>query len=262
MIKSGFSFFTILPAHSVKEDGGAIYSLFIVNAVVGGLSAIIFYFLFPVSKILASVCAVVFLLAIRGFNDLDAVLDTGDALMARVDVERRRAILKDRFHGTGSIGTALVLYLVIIAAISSLGRATGAFAVLLGQLVSAGTVTLTCAFGSPFHQGLGSLFIQAARKKRMPLSAISLALPYSVSLILGTPYMVSLLISYVVWALSFRVMARLFSGINGDIIGFLGEASFAYFVFTCAILFFIFSKTGIPFSTGMIPVVSGGRGLW
>ncbi|HLH86664.1 MAG TPA: adenosylcobinamide-GDP ribazoletransferase [Thermoplasmataceae archaeon] len=248
MVRSSFGFFTIIPVNYTKVEGAAIYLLFVVNFVLGLIAGAIYYLLYPVSSILAASGAVAFLLVIRGFNDLDAVLDTGDALMARNNFQRRREILKDRYHGTGAIGAAFVVYVITIGAMSTLGQQFGQLAILSGQLVTASAVTLTCVFGRPFAEGLGSSFIAAANSRKSIMLLISLVIPSAVSIPFGFPAIVPWVISLLMWYVAFVALNRIFQGINGDIIGFLGEYTFMIFLFAAAVVHFITLKYGLDWS--------------
>ena len=181
--------------------------------VVGGIAAVIAYFIAPRSLAAAAALAVVLL--VTGFHHLDGLLDFGDGLMAHGSREKRVAALTDRSIGAGGVGLGITVVLVSFGALSSVPSV--AVAILAAEVFARlGTAWITVA-GPPFREGIHSALHHSARPEH-GLYAVVFVLP----LLLVLPP-VPLILAGGVTALSVagttKLAGRLFGGVNGDVAG-------------------------------------------
>jgi adenosylcobinamide-GDP ribazoletransferase len=248
------SFFTIIPLGSnedfVVTTAEHIFLFPVVGAFIGLLGAAYFYasrFLLlyllegisffvswvPSGFLLSAAPAVMtlaFLLVLTGLQHFDGLIDLGNAV-GLGNVEERRAAAHE---WVVSYKGALLAILVEFAAFSGLFflDAGLAFAAIIAAEVAAKLAMLTiAAVGKPTHKGLGSIFLESAKRKRN-LAAYVLAGVVVVPL-LGLAGVGVLLVSVVLGVLMGQVGKSVFGGVSGDMMGATNE------VVRAAVLIFV-----------------------
>ena len=221
------SFFTIFPAGRNNGPQNSIIYFFTLTGIVAAIfPAVIFYFASRIlGPVAASAMSLSALLLISGFNHLDGVLDSGDALMAQVDPARRREIIKDRFTGAGGVGAVLAIYLTYFAVLSSLTPAGGFFAILISEMLAKLVMLITIGMFPAFGNGLAHMFRGFFQKARVNPFLINIIPVIVISVFSGIWGIVSIIPSLVFGFFFARWMRGKFDGINGDIAAMSGEAT-------------------------------------
>ncbi|MCL4340485.1 MAG: adenosylcobinamide-GDP ribazoletransferase [Candidatus Thermoplasmatota archaeon] len=221
------SFFTIFPAgRNSGPQNDIIYFFTLTGILTAILPAIIFYFASStLGTIAGSALSLSALLLISGFNHLDGVLDSGDALMAQVDPSRRQEIIKDRFTGAGGVGTVLIIYLTYFAVLSSLTPVYGFFAILISEMLAKMVMLVTVGTFPAFGNGLANMFRGFYQKARVNPALINLIPVIVISVFSGISGIISIIPSLVFGFFFARWMKGKFDGINGDIAAMSGEAT-------------------------------------
>lgn len=238
-LSCAISFFTVIPAACSDFSTSMLYWFFLPGLIIGILSGSAYYFLYMYTgPILAASGAVVLILVLSGFTHLDGVLDTGDALMFRGNVQRRREILKDHYLGAGAMGWTVAIYLPTFAALTVLNPLSGFVTIVLAEMASKASFVMGLEYGTPFSQtGLFALFHKFAMERGSVPLILNVALPLILSLLAGPPFLVASLVSIGLYLPVLILISRPFSGMNGDILGFLGEVTRLIYLLSAALSF-------------------------
>ena len=230
-MRSLLSFFTVLPVRpaSLDDAARAVHLLPLVGIFTGAVGALLSLLAFALPPSVAAVLALGGVLLAAGFHHADGVLDVGDALMARGDQERRRAVLKDARIGIGGLGALFVVYAPAATALAALAGSApllAASALLAAEVSARSAMLLMLALGRPAEPGSSSTpFVDALSGPNRTLGvaiAILAPLPFlfpvvvlSVPAALCAPLLAALL--------GLAVSGRAFGGIGGDSVGATGE---------------------------------------
>ncbi len=215
---------------------------FFVPALINGAVASAAYFiLFTTSgPILASAGAVAAILLMSGFNHLDGVLDTGDALMFRGDTERRKEILKDHYLGAGGFGSAFIIYLLFFAVLTTFTRNAAVAAIIISEVLTKTAYMIGLRIGKPLFQY--GLFVSFQKLMASQGAAIyvNVLLLIIISLLTWWIFLLGIIVAILVYAFTIFRLERTFAGINGDILGFSGEIARVVFLMASAMLPYVF----------------------
>lgn len=226
---SGFaqalSFFTIIPSGNEGSlDRSFLYYLVPAGGIIGLIAGSAFYALdFLFNGFAAAVVSVVLMLVLSGFNHLDGVLDSGDALMAGVPRERKRAILKDQNMGAGAIGFSFSIYLPMIAFLSLLNPFQGFIVVLFSELFSKFSYLIMLRRAKTIGDGMARFFSSLMEPVWRPATLANLAPILAASFLLSYMALLMFPISILATFLLRRKLYRVFGGINGDLAALNGE---------------------------------------
>ncbi|AAT43278.1 adenosylcobinamide-GDP ribazoletransferase [Picrophilus oshimae] len=223
-LKSAISFFTIIP---VKADlnKNIVFFFTITGAITGLMAASIFYLTSFINQLLASVASVSFLIIIYGFNHADAVLDLGDTFMVH-DPEKKKIIIKDVYHGTGSVVTFFIIYIITISLLSSFNSIQGSIALILSETISRFSMLMSMYKSNSFSGGISEIFISYFDKP-FKITFFNFLVIILIFLIFYK-YIIFTMFSLISIVISYYFKSheqKIFNGINGDIIGFTGELS-------------------------------------
>ncbi len=231
------SFFSIFPARCQRFDESMALWFFVPALINGAVASAVYFILFTTSgPPLASAGAVAAILVMSGFNHLDGVLDTGDALMFRGSSERRKEILKDHFLGAGGFGSAFIVYLLLFAVLTTFNRNTGAAVIIISEVLSKTSYMLGLRIGKPlFQEGLFVNFqkIMASQNQAIYVNILILAI---ISLFTSWIFLIGSALALVSYIFIIGRLDRSFGGINGDILGFSGEIARVLFLVISAML--------------------------
>lgn len=239
-LRNALSFFTVIPSGSSELDEKSVYFFSVTGGVVGLLSsAVISAFYFAGFRYEGYVVGFVCVIILYGFTHLDGVMDTGDALMFRGTVDRRREILKDHYTGAGAIGWVIVIYSISLASFLQMNFTQAMVAIIFGEIFSKSWYIIYMSGPESFGSGFAYFFQQGLRKRKNAVLAANIV-PFLIIALFINVYIV---VAYAVTALILMVVSRhvtwKFGGINGDILGFTGEL-FRMFFYASFLLLGIF----------------------
>lgn len=237
-LRDALSFFSIFPLGKGKDLGDSIIFYFTVSGfIIAIVPAGLFYlFSLRLHTIAASAISLSVLLVISGFTHLDGVLDSGDALMARGTREHRIEVLKDRYTGAGAVGTVLVIYLTYFAVLSGFSPYYGFAAVIIGEMTSKLSLTISTGYFPSIGEGLARMFSDIYMRASVSPAFIN-ALPLMIAvLILSPPALIGVLLSMIAYGISARLLRKSFGGLNGDLMALLGEISRVIFIISFALI--------------------------
>jgi adenosylcobinamide-GDP ribazoletransferase len=252
------SFLTIIPAGG-KEDfifttAEHVYLFPLIGGFIGVLAAayflgssyIIQFLLSLVNQLVAlptnfllklavAAVTVAFLLVITGLQHFDGLIDLGNAVGLRNEHDRKMVAHAWTVTSTGAI-LAIAVELVAFAGLFLLYpfliTPIFAFGAIIAAEVSAKLAMVTIVWiGKPTHRGLGSIFLQKAKKKLNLIAyLLSVLIVYPFFGLAGNPVLglaslgvvfVSILVAVVME----KVAESVFGGVSGDIIGATNEVA-------------------------------------
>jgi adenosylcobinamide-GDP ribazoletransferase len=243
------SFFTVIPLGKTEDfvvtSAESMFLFPLVGAFIGLLGAA--YFLscsFLLSYLLAFINSIIhiptefllklapatmtlaFLLVLTGLQHFDGLVDLGNAMSLENMEERRAAAHMWTVTYKGAFLAIFIEFLALLGLFFL--NADFAFKAIIASEVAAKLAMVTIArIGKPTHKGLGSRFLENAKKKRN-IVAYLLAILIVFPLLGFTNFMIILgfgiiLISVLSGALMERVATNVFGGVSGDMIGATNE---------------------------------------
>jgi adenosylcobinamide-GDP ribazoletransferase len=171
-------------------------------------------------RFLPAVMTLAFLLVLTGLQHFDGLVDLGNAIGLGNVKERRAAAHAWTVSYKGAFLAILVELLAVLGLFFI--KAESAFGAIIAAEVAAklGMVTITW-FGKPTHTGLGSIFLETAKRKRNIVAyflAVLIVYP-----LLGLTGVWVVLIGVLFGVLMERVAKSVFGGVSGDAIGATNE---------------------------------------
>ena len=247
------SFLTIIPMGG-KEDfiftaAEHMYLFPIIGAFIGILAgayflgaSIIFHFLLSLvdtkvalptdllTKLAVAAMTVAFLLVLTGLQHFDGLIDLGNAFGLRNLHDRKMVAHAWTVTYWGAL-LAIIVEFVAIAGLFFINPLF-AFGALIAAEVSAKLAMVTIVWvGKPAHKGLGSIFLQKAKKKLNIIAyALSVLIIYPFFGFTGKPFLGlvaagAVLVSIPVALAMEKVAESVFSGVSGDMIGATNEVA-------------------------------------
>jgi adenosylcobinamide-GDP ribazoletransferase len=182
------------------------------------------------AKLAVSAMTVAFLLVITGLQHFDGLIDLGNAFGLR-NLHDRKMVA----HAwTVTYWGALLAIFVEFAAFAGLLfiNPLFAFGALVAAEVSAKLAMVTIVWvGKPTHKGLGSIFLQKAKKKLNIIAyALAVLIVYPFFAFTGKPFLGFVavgvvLVSIPVALVMEKVSENIFGGVSGDTIGATNEVA-------------------------------------
>jgi adenosylcobinamide-GDP ribazoletransferase len=171
-------------------------------------------------KLAPAVMTLAFLLVLTGLQHFDGLVDLGNAIGLSNLKERRAAAHAWTVSYKGAL---LALF---VEALAFLGlffvNVEFAFGAVIAAEVAAKLGMVTIAWlGKPTHTGLGSIFLETAKRKRNIVAYVLAVL--IVYPLLGLTGVWVVLIGVLLGAFMERVGKRVFGGVSGDMIGATNE---------------------------------------
>src|SRR3989304_3605472 len=169
-----------------------------------------------VVKLAPAVMTMAFLLVLTGLQHFDGLVDLGNAIGLGT-VKERRAVAH---VWTVTYKGAFLAFFVEFLAVAGLFliKADFAFGAVIAAEVAAKLGMVTIALiGKPTHTGLGSIVLEAAKRKRSLIAyflAVLIVYP-----LLGLMGVWVILISVLLSVFMERVASSVFGGVSGDMIG-------------------------------------------
>ncbi|MGP6293423.1 adenosylcobinamide-GDP ribazoletransferase [Caldiplasma sukawensis] len=217
---SAISFFTIIPVNSSQFDQNGIIFMFFVYGLIGIISSLFYYIIrFFLPSMISIFLSFFLLFILRGFQNLDAVLDTGDGLMKRGNVEERLRVMKDTSTGAGAIG--LFAFIFGTTFISLIQISNFNFLTFFEIEISSVFFTALLMFrNNTIGIGFASYFKNVSDKWNF--FSLNILLPLLILIFMG--FSIILIIMLILAAFSIRLyFFKIFGGYNGDIAGAAGE---------------------------------------
>lgn len=208
-VKALISFFTVVPIGAPLDFRCAWALPYVVPPITAAVPAAL------LAAGASPLLAYAALLLMTGLNHLDGLADVADALMVR-DRDRARAVLEDPRRGTAGIFAAVAAYVIPALHLAS------PWQILLAEAYSKALTVAFAGRSAAFKEGLGSLFISAARR------TWPLALPAFAAAAYANP--AAFLAATAASALFYAAAYRHLGGANGDVLGYLLELSRASYI--------------------------------
>jgi adenosylcobinamide-GDP ribazoletransferase len=161
-----------------------------------------------------------FLLVLTGLQHFDGLVDLGNAIGLGSMEERRAVAHAWTVTYKGAVLAIFVEFLAVLGLFFL--NADFAFKAIIASEVAAKLAMVTIAvIGKPTHKGLGSLFLEKAKRKRNIVAYfLSVLIVYPLLGFIGVGI---ILMSILLGAFMERVAKRVFGGVSGDMIGATNE---------------------------------------
>jgi adenosylcobinamide-GDP ribazoletransferase len=173
-------------------------------------------------KFLPAMMTLAFILVLTGLQHFDGLVDLGNAIGLGNVKERRAAAHAWTVSHKGAFLAVFVEALAVLGLFFI--KADFAFGAIIAAEVAAKLGMVTIAWlGKPTHTGLGSIFIEIAKRKRNVIAyflAVLIVYP-----LLGLTGVGVVLLSVLVGAIMARVAQSVFGGVSGDAIGATNETA-------------------------------------
>jgi adenosylcobinamide-GDP ribazoletransferase len=172
------------------------------------------------SKLLPAVMTLAFLLVLTGLQHFDGLVDLGNAIGLGNVKERRAAAHAWTVSHKGAFLAIFVEFLAVVGLFFV--KAEFAFGAVIAAEVAAKLGMVTIAWlGKPTHTGLGSIFLETAKRKRNVVAYfLAFLIVYP---LLGLMGLWVVLIGVLLGVLMERVAKSVFGGVSGDVIGATNE---------------------------------------
>lgn len=194
--------------------------MFIVYGLIGIISSLFYCLIkFFLPSIISIFLSFSLLFILRGFQNVDAVLDTGDGLMKRGNVNEKIRVMKDTATGAGAIG--LFVFIFGTTFISLIQISEFKFLTFFEIEMSSVFFTAILMFrNNAIGMGFASQFKNSSDKVIFFL--LNILVPLLILILMG--FSITLLIILITSALLIRLyFYKIFRGYNGDIAGTAGE---------------------------------------
>ncbi|ACB39241.1 adenosylcobinamide-GDP ribazoletransferase [Pyrobaculum neutrophilum] len=210
-LKAVVAFFTAFPVGGAELDFSCVWAApYLAGLAVGGAGGAVYLLTHSPAAAYAA------LLLATGLHHLDGLADVGDALMVR-DRERARRVLEDPRRGVGGIFAVAALFVLAASA-----KPGGWLDYVAADVYSKALTLAVAAPSRPFKEGLGSLFIAAARRQ-WPGALLALA---AAAWLHPAAFLAATALSLAFYAAAYRHLG----GANGDLMGALLEVSRALYL--------------------------------
>jgi adenosylcobinamide-GDP ribazoletransferase len=174
------------------------------------------------SRFLPAVMTLAFLLVLTGLQHFDGLVDLGNAIGLGNLKERREAAHAWTVSHKGAFLALFVEFLAVLGLFFvNVEFAFGA--VIAAEVAAKLSMVTIVSLGKPTHSGLGSMFLEMAKRKRN-IAAYFLAV-LIVFPVLGLNGVWVVLLSVLVGAVMERVAQSVFGGVSGDAIGAANETA-------------------------------------
>ena len=204
---------------------GALYFLgcgFLMSYILAFINSIIQIPVEFLLRFLPAVMTLAFLLVLTGLQHFDGLVDLGNAIGLGNLKERREAAHAWTVSHKGAFLAIFVEFLAVLGLFFVDAEFTFGAVVAAEVAAKLGMVTIV-SLGKPTHTGLGSIFLEMAKRKRNIVAyflAVLIVYP-----VLGLTGVWVVLLSVLVGAVMERVAQSVFGGVSGDAIGASNEAA-------------------------------------
>ncbi|KLK89339.1 cobalamin biosynthesis protein CobS [Methanoculleus sediminis] len=186
--------------------------------VIGGIAAGITYWI--ASPPVGAAVALATALLLSGCNHFDGLLDFGDGLMAHGSREKRIAAMTDRTTGAGAVAAGIIVTLLAFAGLQTAANLPAT--ILIAEVCAKVAMSWLTTLGTPFREGIHS-YLHGFAKPWFLVPTFLLALPLFLLPVPQVTIALALAATAVIAALMLALARRLFSGVNGDVVGAANE---------------------------------------
>ena len=204
---------------------GAVYFLgcgFLMSYIFAFINSIISIPVEFLLKLAPAVMTMAFLLVLTGLQHFDGLVDLGNAIGLGNVKERRAAAHAWVVTYKGAFLAVFVEFVAVLGLFFV--NAAFAFGAIVAAEVAAKLAMVTITWlGKPTHTGLGSIFLETAKRKRNIVAyflAVLIVFPF-----LGLMGVWAVLVGVLVGAGMERVAKNIFGGVSGDMIGATNETA-------------------------------------
>jgi adenosylcobinamide-GDP ribazoletransferase len=212
---------------------GAVYfvgSSYIIHFLLGLVNLVIAVPTDFLLKLAVAAMTVAFLLVLTGLQHFDGLIDLGNAVGLRNLHDRKMAAHAWTVTYSGAL-IAIIVEFVAFAGLFLINPLF-AFGAIIAAEVSAKLAMVTIVWiGKPTHKGLGSFFLQKAKKKLNLIAyVLSVLIVYPFFGLTGNPFLGFVgvgvvLVSIPVAVVMEKVAESVFGGVSGDMIGATNEVA-------------------------------------
>ena len=177
----------------------------------------------PVSFLLSSIPAmmtVAFLLVLTGLQHFDGLVDLGNAVGSG-NLEERQAVAHSWVVSYKGAVLAIAVEFLAFFGLALLNVETGFLALIAAEVASKLAVVTIAVVGKPTHKGLGSIFLDSAKRRRNVIAYLIASI--IVIPLLGLTGAGIILVSVALGVLMGEVGKSVFGGVSGDMMGATNE---------------------------------------
>jgi adenosylcobinamide-GDP ribazoletransferase len=237
------SFFTIIPLGKTEDfvfaTADHIFLFPLIGAFTGLLSAAYFlvvgfgtsYLLLLVNsliqipaefleKLITAIMTISFVLVLTGLQHFDGLVDLGNAL-GLGNLEERRAVAHKWVVSYRGATLAIIVELLALLGLFFLNSGNAFLSIIASEVGAKLAMVTIAAIGKPTHRGLGSMFLESAKRKRSVIAYIIAAL--IVVPLLRFVGVGILMVSVALGILMGWIGKKVFGGVSGDIMGATNE---------------------------------------
>lgn len=217
-------FFSRIPINMNVDfnDKNIRYSIFylpVVGAIIGGLGGLIYYFLFPFNKLIASFLTLLVTIILTGGLHIDGLSDTFDGFLSNRDKERTLEIMKD--SRIGAFGVLSIVLLILSKFILIMSIENLPLALILSFANSRLVVSYIISYKKVARPGgLGDLFHKSKPKNLMLISGI---IYLAVLILLDIRYVIPLIVTFAAAEYISYISYKKIDGLTGDVYGAIIE---------------------------------------
>lgn len=217
-------FFSRIPINMNVDfnDKNIRYSIFyipLVGGIIGGFGGLIYYFLSPFNKLIASFLTLLVTIILTGGLHIDGLSDTFDGFLSNRDKERTLEIMKDSRIGAFGVLSIVLLILskfILIISIENLP---------LFLILSFANSRLVVSYIISYKKvarpgGLGDLFHKSNPKKLILISGI---IYLAILILLDIRYIIPLIVTFAAAEYISYISYKKIDGLTGDVYGAIIE---------------------------------------
>ena len=237
------SFFTIIPLGATEDfvvtTAEHVFLFPLIGAFIGLLGATYFlasgfvtsYILLLINsliqvptellqKLIPAIMTMAFLLVLTGLQHFDGLVDLGNAI-GLGNLEERQAAAHMWVVSYKGATLAIVVEFLALLGLVFLNGATAFLLIIVSEVGAKLAMVTIAAVGKPTHRGLGSIFLESAKRKSSIIAY--LIATFIVVPLLGFVGFGTILISVLFGVLMGWVGKSVFGGVSGDMMGATNE---------------------------------------
>jgi adenosylcobinamide-GDP ribazoletransferase len=196
--------------------------------------------------LIISLLVVIFIYFLTGLIHLEGLADFGDGLMASGDKERKKGAMKDVAVGASGTFFMIIAVLMLVLLVRDLGpwvdsppfllwadRVPFVLGLVVAEVGAKLAMNTVMAVGPSSHQGMGSVFVEAATPGRY---VAALAIGIAIALFACGLYGLIVLLGPIAGIVIAVVARKHFGGVGGDSFGAANEVGRLLILFTWVVL--------------------------
>jgi adenosylcobinamide-GDP ribazoletransferase len=203
-----------------------IYLFPVVGTIIGIILALIVIAINSLfSPIMVSLCVIISIYYITGFNHIDGLADFGDGLAAHGTKDKKIAAMRDTAIGAGGIVFCMIALIGLFVSLVSIQESDFIlllpFALIVAETGAKQSMVTVAAFGKSLHEGFGAMTVNNTKRSDLIIGTVfSAGVCY---IVLGVMGLVAFIISQLAGLLVLNTANRHFGGVSGDVVGASNE---------------------------------------